>query len=175
MELAKSKENSSPDHSRDGNDEALTPSTQDDDCIRRLLYAKSPEFDRDIFTTHSIVKEELKLAKEANEKLQHELKEKNAETAKNKEKYEHLKRRHTTFRDDVDAWSVQAKKKICVLCNLARPVAAVPVMSIGDLPDGASSSPAVVTVATAVTPSTSEWKTRACGNGDFFANNNIDL
>ena len=62
MELAKSKEDSSPDHSRAGNDEALPPSTQDDDCIRRLLYAKSPKFDEDITTTHSIVKEELKLA-----------------------------------------------------------------------------------------------------------------
>jgi hypothetical protein len=44
MELAKAKEESSPEHSKDGRDEVLTPSTQDDDCIRRLMYAKSPEF-----------------------------------------------------------------------------------------------------------------------------------
>ena len=130
MKLAKPKVGSSPDHSRNGNDEVVTPSTQDDDCIRRLVYAKSPEFDQDITATHSIVKEELMMAKEANNKLQKELVTMKDVAAIDKEKYESLKRRHTLFRNDVE---VQAKKKICMLCNLARrPVVPVPEMSSGD-------------------------------------------
>ena len=94
------------------------------------MYAKLPEFDCDIVTTHSIVKEELKLANKVNEKLRHELDEMNVKAAKNKEKYEHLKRRHTAFRDDVDKWSAKAQKKVCVLCNLARPLQPVPVIQL---------------------------------------------
>ncbi len=84
MELAKAKEESSPDHSTGGLEEALPPSTQDDHCIRRLLYAKSPKFDGDIATSHpkfdraiatshTIVREELKMVKEAIKKLQGKL------------------------------------------------------------------------------------------------------
>jgi hypothetical protein len=76
MELVKGKEVSSPDRYRDEVEEVVTPSTQDDDCIRQLLYAKSPEFDQDIAKTHSIVLDELKMMKEANEKLQYELNDK---------------------------------------------------------------------------------------------------
>ncbi len=128
-------------------DEALTPSTQDDDCMCCLLYAKSQEFDPDITTTHLIMKEELKLAKEANETLQCELNKKNNEAAINKKKYNRPERQHTSFREDVNEWIVQAQKRVCVLCNLAQPVSPVPV--IGDIPDGTSSSHAVSTVATA--------------------------
>ena len=106
MALGEAKEESSPEHSKDGRDEVLTPSTQEDDCIRRLMYAKSPEFDEDIAKTHSIVKEELKLAREVNEQLQHELDDMKVQAATMNERYKHLKRRHTAFRDDVDEWRV---------------------------------------------------------------------
>ena len=173
MELAKSREELSPDHVRAGNDEALTPSTQDDDCLRRLLYAESPEFDRDIATTHLIVKEQLKLANEAIEKLQGEVKQRNNEASRNKEKYDRLKRRHCTLRDDVEKWRVLAQKKVCVLCNLARSVPPVP--QIGTLPDGASSSPAVDDVSTAITPMPARgWPTYEARE-QWLRLHNIDL
>jgi hypothetical protein len=43
----------------------------------------------------------------------------------------------------VDEWRVVAQKKVCVLCNLARHVQPVPVMSIGNVPHVASGSPSV--------------------------------
>jgi len=56
------------------------------------------------------------------------------------ERYKHLKRRHTAFRDDVDEWRVKAQKKVCVLCNLARPLEPMPLVSTGKLPSVASGS-----------------------------------
>ncbi len=55
MELAKPKEESSPDYARSCKDEVLTPSMQDDNYICTLMYAKSPEFDSDITTTAHII------------------------------------------------------------------------------------------------------------------------
>ena len=68
----------------------------------------------------------------------------------------------------MNEWRVQAQNKFCVLCNLAQTVAPVPVQ---DLSDGASSSPPVFTVATAISAVTSSGnvtkkgglKTRAAG------------
>ena len=90
MELAKPKVDLSPDYPKDAKDEALTPSTQDNDCICCLLCAKSPEFDQDITTTHSIMNAELKLAKELNKILKCKLnkQEQWGKTAINKKKYD---------------------------------------------------------------------------------------
>ena len=70
------------------------------------------DFIWDIATTHSIVKEQLKLANEAIEKLQGELKQRNNEASRNKEKYDRLQRRHCTLRDNVEKWRVVAQKKL---------------------------------------------------------------
>ena len=94
MELVKGKEVSSPDHYRDEVEEVVTPSTQDDDCIHQLLYAKSPEFYQDIAKTHSIVLDKLKGWKSRKKKIQNKLNDKDREAAINKEKYESKEATH---------------------------------------------------------------------------------